>query len=211
MAKRPAFQKSADELSKLEESAIPKQIDSLLEFTARAYRRPLSEIDRSDLLKLYATIRAGELGHEDAFRSVLTRVLVSPAFLFRIEQAPDGKERRPVNDWELATRLSYFLWSSAPDDELRKLAAAGQTERSKGPLPIKSDVCFKDERLRCAWPSSLGRSGFTSKVRRIQREETSRYSRLSTQNFERSSMKNPFCSSRILFQSDRAVSTDSWR
>src|SRR5262249_52752479 len=51
---------------------------------------------------------------------------VSPAFLYRLEKAPPGKQAAPVSDWELASRLSYFLWSSQPDAELRATAAAGR-------------------------------------------------------------------------------------
>jgi hypothetical protein len=69
--------------------------------------------------------------HEAALRDVLARVLVAPAFLFRIEQPPPGKEPGPVSDWELAARLSYFLWSSCPDDELRRLATAGRLRDPK--------------------------------------------------------------------------------
>jgi hypothetical protein len=144
---RPAFQKRADEFLREEEAAIPKQFDALLEFAGRAYRRPLREREKTDLLALYKTIRGKGAGHEEAFRGVLARVLVSPAFLFRIEQAPGGREPAAVNDWELATRLSYFLWSSAPDDELRKLAAAGQLRDPKV-LAARVQRMLKDDRLR---------------------------------------------------------------
>jgi hypothetical protein len=68
---------------------------------------------------------------------VPARVPASPAFLFRVGQAPAGKGTGPVNDWELATRLSYFLWSSAPDQELRTLASAG---RLRGPEVVAAQV-----------------------------------------------------------------------
>ncbi len=145
--RKPLFKKWADEFVSEEEAAIPKQLDALLEFASRAYRRPLHEKERTELLALYKTIRGKGAAHEEAFRGVLARVLVSPAFLFRIEQAPAGKEPGPVNDWELATRLSYFLWSSAPDDELRKLAAAGQLRDPKV-LAAQVQRMLKDERLR---------------------------------------------------------------
>jgi hypothetical protein len=65
------------------------------------------------------------LDHDDAMRALLARVLVSPAFLYRVE--PDtGPGERPLNGWELASRLSFFLWSSIPDEELRRAAAAGE-------------------------------------------------------------------------------------
>ena len=144
---RPAFQKRADDFLKEEEAAIPKQLDALLEFAKRAYRRPLQKSEKASLLGLYQTIRGKGAGHDEAFRGLLTRVLVSPAFLFRIEQAPTGNKPGPVNDWELATRLSYFLWSSLPDDELRRLAAAGRL-RDPQVLTAQLRRMLKDERVR---------------------------------------------------------------
>ncbi|HEX4590320.1 MAG TPA: DUF1592 domain-containing protein, partial [Gemmataceae bacterium] len=125
-SQRPAFKQRAEEFEREQEAAIPRQLKALLEFAGRAYRRPLSDKESSDLTALYESVRQKGAGHDEAFRAVLARVLVSPAFLFRVEQAPPGKAPAAVNDWELATRLSYFLWSSCPDDELRALAAAGR-------------------------------------------------------------------------------------
>jgi hypothetical protein len=144
---RPAFKKRADDFLKEEEAAIPKQLDALLEFAGRAYRRPLQKKEKAALLALSKTVRGKGAGHEEAFHGVLTRVLVSPAFLFRIEAAPAGTKPAPVTDWELATRLSYFLWSSLPDDELRKLAAAG---RLRDPKVLAAQVqrMLKDDRTR---------------------------------------------------------------
>jgi hypothetical protein len=144
---RPAFKKRADDFLKDEEAAIPKQLKALLDFASRAYRRPLLEKEKDDLLALYRVIRGKKATHEEAFRGVLTRVLVAPAFLFRIEKAPAGEKPAPVNDWELAARLSYFLWSSVPDNELRRLAAAG---RLRHPRVLAAQVqrMLTDERLR---------------------------------------------------------------
>lgn len=146
-SQRPAFRKRADDFLKEAEAAIPKQLDALLDFAGRAYRRPLEEKEKTDLLALYRTIRAKGAGHEEAWRGVLTRLLVSPAFLFRIEHAPPGTEPGRVSDWELATRLSYFLWSSIPDDELRQLAAEGRLHE---PDVLAAQVrrMLKDEKLR---------------------------------------------------------------
>src|SRR5207302_577587 len=104
---------------------IPKQVDTLYDFASRAFRRPLQEKERAELLSLYQALRKKGAAHEEAFQGVLARVLVAPAFLFRIEKAPPGSEAGLIDDWELATRLSYFLWSSLPDDELRQLAGKG--------------------------------------------------------------------------------------
>src|SRR5262249_45593722 len=103
----------------------PRHLDALLEFAGRAYRRPLTDAEKNELLALYRKLRSQELPHEEAFRLTLARVLVAPAFLYRLEEAGPGKQPAPVSDWELASRLSYFLWSSMPDAELREVAAAG--------------------------------------------------------------------------------------
>src|SRR6185437_2134699 len=113
------------------EGAVPRQLEALVAFAARAYRRPLVAKEKTHLLALYRTIRGKGTTHEEAFRGVLARVLVFPAFLFRIEQSSPRMVPAPVNDWELAGRLSYFLWSSGPDDELRALAASGQLHEPK--------------------------------------------------------------------------------
>jgi hypothetical protein len=145
--RKPLFLQQAGEFLKDEEAAIPKQLDALLEFAGRAYRRPLAEREKAELLALYRAIREKNATHAEAFRGVLARVLVAPAFLFRIEQAPPGKAPAPVNDWELASRLSYFLWSSAPDEELRKITAAGQLRDPKV-LAAQVERMLKDDRLR---------------------------------------------------------------
>jgi hypothetical protein len=144
---RPAFQKRADDLLKDEEAAIPKQFEALREFAGRAYRRPLTDKEKVELQALYKSIREKGASHDEAFHGILARILVAPAFLFRIEHAPAGKEPADVNDWELAARLSYFLWSSTPDEELRKLAAAGQLREPKI-LATQVQRMLKDERLR---------------------------------------------------------------
>ncbi len=126
---------------------MPKQLEALLDFASRAYRRPLEEKEKADLLGLFQTLRGKGVSREEAFRGVLARVLVSPAFLFRVEQATPGKEPGPVNDWELATRLSYWFWSSVPDDELRRLAAAGRL-RDPETLTAQAVRMLKDDRVR---------------------------------------------------------------
>jgi len=104
----------------------PRHLDALLDLAARAYRRPLAESEVNELRGLYARLREQELPHDEAFRLTLARVLVAPAFLYRIDKPGPGAGQGPVSDWELASRLSYFLWSSQPDEELRRVAAAGR-------------------------------------------------------------------------------------
>jgi hypothetical protein len=112
-------------------AAEPRQVDRLVEFAARAYRRPLSAAEAAELRALYRRLREEELPHEEAFRLTLARVFVAPAFLYRLEASPSGTAPAPVSDRELANRLSYFLWSSQPDDALRAAAAAGTLRQPK--------------------------------------------------------------------------------
>ncbi|MDB4961490.1 MAG: hypothetical protein JWP01_1489 [Myxococcales bacterium] len=103
------------------------QTSILTRFAARAWRRPptVTEIERLlDLVSLAAT--EGDTP-EGGLRLALQRVLVSPHFLFRVEIDPDPTSTtpHPLTDWELATRLSYFLWSSMPDEALFAAADAG--------------------------------------------------------------------------------------
>ena len=109
-----------------EEGPCAKQIIATL--ARRAYRRPVADADLQVLLEFYETGR-GEGGFDDGIKRALQRVLVSPEFLFRIERdPPDGAPNaiHPRSDLELASRLSFFLWSSIPDDQLLELADRGQ-------------------------------------------------------------------------------------
>jgi hypothetical protein len=104
----------------------PRHVDALIAFAPLAYRRPLTDREERGLRELYATLRAEDLPHEEAFSLVLARILTSPGFLYRLEKAPAGATSAPVSDWETAARLSYFLRCSTPDAELREAAAAGK-------------------------------------------------------------------------------------
>lgn len=103
----------------------PAHLAAVLEFAGRAWRRPLSGDERAGLSQFYRNLRTAEMSHEDAIRLTLARVLTSPAFLYRREVQSDGSQVQPVTDLELASRLSYFLWSSVPDAELRRVAESG--------------------------------------------------------------------------------------
>lgn len=101
-------------------------------FAGRAFRRPADPSFVEKLLALYDQARAKGEGHEAAVHPMLLAVLISPRFLVRIESAKPGLSGPyPVDDYDLASRLSFFLWSSPPDDELLALAekkALGSTE-----------------------------------------------------------------------------------
>lgn len=112
-----------------EEEACAKQILSTL--MRRAYRRPVNDADVARLLKVFGEARA-EGSFDAGIEAALTAVLVSREFLFRVEQEPAGlaaKSAYRVSDVELASRLSFFLWSSIPDDELLAVAERGELSR----------------------------------------------------------------------------------
>jgi hypothetical protein len=93
----------------------------------RAYRRPIGEDDLGELLAYYHD-GAGIGGFEEGIRSAVTGILASPWFLYRAEQVPPGLapgETWALSDLELASKLSFFLWNSIPDDELLDLAISG--------------------------------------------------------------------------------------
>ena len=92
----------------------------------RAFRRPLDAEQLAGFIGLYDGLRKAGGSWEDSIRQSVRALLISPAFLFRVEQDREGHEPQRISDWELATRLSYFLWSSMPDDALFAAAKAGE-------------------------------------------------------------------------------------
>jgi mono/diheme cytochrome c family protein len=95
----------------------------------QAYRRPVTAEDMRILLEFYKRGRRGKGGFEEGIESAIERILVGPEFLFRIEAVPDGTPAGSayrISDLELASRLSFFLWSSIPDDQLLNLAESGK-------------------------------------------------------------------------------------
>ena len=98
----------------------------------RAYRRPVTRTEVASLVKLVNASKAEGLNAEQCIQVAIQSMLVSPHFLFRIERdpAPDPTRIHKITDVELASRLSYFLWSSMPDDELLALAEAGKLRAS---------------------------------------------------------------------------------
>jgi len=132
---------------KSEDDACAKKILSGL--TRRAYRRPSTEADLTVPLKFYREARKTE-GFEAGIEMGLRAVLVSPEFLFRVEQDPVGAAPKSVyriTDLELASRLSFFLWSSIPDEELLAAAVRGDLHQ---PTVLQKQVkrMLADQRSR---------------------------------------------------------------
>ncbi len=132
-----------------EETGCATKIVSIL--ARRAYRRPATKEDIHTLLGFYRNGRA-DGGFEAGIRAALERLLVSPDFLFRIEADPDhvgpGTAYR-LSEVELASRLSFFLWSSIPDDALLDLAIRGKL-RDAGVLDQQVRRMLGDPRARAA-------------------------------------------------------------
>jgi hypothetical protein len=99
----------------------------------RAYRRPVTKEDLEQPMKFYREARKDE-GFEAGIESGLSAILVSPQFLFHVEEDPSGiaqKTAYAISDLQLASRLSFFIWSSIPDEELLGLAVRGELSKPK--------------------------------------------------------------------------------
>jgi len=104
----------------------PAYVAAVLErFMREAYRRPVDRAEVEEKLALFTSARKAGKSLVEAIKPPLTAVLVSPNFLYIAETLP-GDAAGPLGNHELAARLSYFLWSSQPDAELRRLADAGR-------------------------------------------------------------------------------------
>lgn len=108
------------------------------ELGKRLFRRPLSPREGDAFVALQQSVLAEGLSLEQAQRSVLEAMLQAPPFVFRLERELGGAagEKRYLDGYELASRLSFFLWNSAPDAELLALAEAGRLDGSVAALPL---------------------------------------------------------------------------
>jgi hypothetical protein len=127
----------------------------LTHLSRRAFRRPVTDADVRPLLAFYKN--AGTKDFDLAIGNAIRALLVSPDFLFRIERDPKGAPRgsaQPLSDHELASRLSFFLWSSIPDEELSRLADEGKL---KDPAVRRAQVArMLDDPKADALPANFG-------------------------------------------------------
>jgi len=148
------------DLEKQRKAAEPKHLDALLRFAAKAYRRPLDKAESDSLIAYYRTMRTGrDLSHEDALRESMVSVLMSPDYLYRVDllsrtpavtpkpAATPVRGSQALGGHALASRLSYFLWASMPDDELLRHAAAGDLQQP-AVLIAQTRRMLKDPRVR---------------------------------------------------------------
>jgi hypothetical protein len=128
--------------------AEPSHLAAILDFAARAYRRPLTQDEKHELTVFYRSLREADgLSHEEAIQDTLVSVLMSPHFCYRVDLIGSGEGTRPLTDEELASRLSYFFWSSTPDAELLDKAARGELNKPDV-LLAQTHRMLKDDRVR---------------------------------------------------------------
>jgi len=128
--------------------AKPGQLKALQAFAARAYRRPLQQEEKDDLLAFYRAARENDgMDHESAMRESIVGVLMYPDVCYRIDLVGDGHGIQPLSDYDLASRLSYFLWSSMPDEELLAHAATGDLHEPEV-IAAQARRMLKDSRVR---------------------------------------------------------------
>jgi hypothetical protein len=129
-------------------TAEPLHVEELRKFAGRAYRRPLAREEGDDLVAFYRSLRENDkLSHDDAMRDTVASVLLSPHFAYRTVRAEPGAGARPLSGYELASRLSYFLWSSMPDEELLSHARAGDLGETSV-LLAQTKRMLQDQRIR---------------------------------------------------------------
>jgi cytochrome c553 len=103
----------------------------LSSFLRKAFRRDIQQQEIDGFLKTFQQFKELTGDFRAAMRKTFASVLVSPKFLYLVEPANDSGEARPLNEFELATRLSYFLWASMPDDELLNVASSGKLSQTE--------------------------------------------------------------------------------
>ena len=129
-------------------AAEETHVQIMLRFAQRAYRRDLIEHESKSLVGFYGALRATDgLSHEEAIRDCIVAILMSPHFMLRTDLGGTGESTRQLTGDELANRLSYFLWSSMPDAELRQLAEQRQLDDPQV-LAAQTKRMLNDDRVR---------------------------------------------------------------
>jgi mono/diheme cytochrome c family protein len=163
----------------------------LLPLQQQAFRRTTSELEHHYLLAFFDQCRKQGFDYDQTLQACLTRILVSPAFLFRIEKdGPIGQDYR-LDDFELATRLSYFIWSSMPDVGLFELARRGELQKGdnlkqqvqrmlrdpkvrQGLVENFAGQWLQTQRLRAIRPDRKAFADFNDELRDAMEQETLR-------------------------------------
>lgn len=134
--------------------AEASHLAALEEFAGRCFRRPLATTEKNDLQTFYHSLRdTDKLTHEEAIQDSVVSLLISPLLFYRTDLAGSGSDatesmaHTPLTDLELASRLSYFLWSSMPDTQLLQVATAGRLHE-RDVLLAEMKRMLQDQRAR---------------------------------------------------------------
>jgi hypothetical protein len=163
----------------------------LTSFATKAYRRPATPAEIDRLMHIVLEVEERSEKWEAGVQLAIQSILASPKFLFRaeLENKTDKKEAVPLNDYELASRLSYFIWSTMPDDELFALAAKNQLSptlesqvrrmlkdpKSRALVDNFAVQWLQLKRLNIVAPDAKMFPQFTPKLRASMMEETTRF------------------------------------
>ena len=134
----------------------PKQLDALIQFASRAFRRSLTQGEERSLRGFYQSSRQlPAADHRSAMEDTLAAILVSPNFLYRWDLKTVNDSRVPLSDLELASRLSFFLWGSGPDETLMKSVEQGDLSKVET-LQRHSQRMLSDKRSKRMIQEFLG-------------------------------------------------------
>jgi mono/diheme cytochrome c family protein len=174
-------------------------------FSSKAFRRPVTPVQLDRLMNLYDTAKKNGQVYEECVRFVLKGILVSPSFIFRAEPDRPTKDPHgvyPLDDYEIASRLSYFLWSSMPDDAL---FAQAKAEKLRDPSVITSEVqrMLKDPKSKALV------QGFASQWLELRKLETITFDAKTFPEFNEDIRKAMYEETALYFESimreDRSV------
>ena len=136
-------------------AAEPRALADLMQLADKAWRRPLTADEQAELNRLYTRFRGEGQTVEQALRGVCTSILLSPHFCCLWQTPADGPGVSPLSGSDIASRLSYFLWSSLPDAELRQAADAGRLATADG-VAAEARRMLADPRIEALAEEFLG-------------------------------------------------------
>jgi len=155
-----------DKAGSLTPQAKRKAVEaSLTNFLPRAWRRPVTTYEVQALARIYdRSSKKNNVSYDDALRLAYAAALVSPDFLYRIEVSRSDKGAYALGAYELASRLSYFLWSTMPDEELMAAAKDGSLVKEKAVLQAQTKRMLQDPRARVFVEQFIGQWLGTSEL-----------------------------------------------
>ena len=154
-----------------ERGQVLKDLDA---FATRAYRHPVDSEEMESITRLYDEARGRGAPVDLAFKGTVKGILVSPSFLFRVEHAESGTKPWKLNDYELASRMSYFIWSSMPDEELFRLADKRQLSEP-AVLDVQVRRMLQDSKSRALAENFTGQWLGTRKLATVASPDRGRF------------------------------------